>query len=101
MVMAISAVIRSRKVRWSRASVMSDILMADDARKFSPAFNFFEIPWAKYPDDFPALVVQLFGEDLDLFFLLLHIILMALDAISIQYLGHIGKVVCRVSELAA
>ena len=75
--------------------------MAEDTGKFIPTGNLFEAPRTKDILDFSTLLIQLFGEDQDLLFLLLHIVLMTFDAVPIQCLGHIGKLTGGISKLAA
>jgi hypothetical protein len=99
--MAFYAVIRSRKVGGGRGPVMGDIFMAEDARKFPPAGDLFKTPGTKDLLDLPGLFVQLFSQDQDLLFLLLHIILMTFNAVSIQCLGHIGEPTRSIGKLAA
>ena len=75
--------------------------MAEDTGEFPSTGNFLEAPRTKDLLDFSTLLIQLFGEDQDLLFLLLHIVLMAFDAVPIQCLGHIGKLTGSISKLAA
>ncbi len=75
--------------------------MAGDTRKFPPAGYLFEIPGAEDLQHLSAFFVYLFSQYHDLLFLLLHIVLMAFDAIPIQFFGHIGKLARGISKLAA
>jgi hypothetical protein len=80
---------------------MGDIFMADDTGEFVPAGNVFQIPGAKDLLDFSALFVQLLCKDQNLLFLLLHIVLMAFDAVLIQCFGHIGERARGIGKLTA
>lgn len=101
MVMAFGAVIESRKVGWRRSPIMGNIFMADDARKFTSAGYLFQIPGTEDLYYLSALFIQLLGQDHDLLFLLLQIVLMAFDTVLIQFPGHIGEPARSIGKLAA
>src|SRR4030042_1432248 len=56
-VMASRTIIHSRKIGWRGTSIMSDIFMTKDTRKFIPAGNLFQIPGTEDLQDLPALFV--------------------------------------------
>ncbi len=80
---------------------MSDVFMTGEARELTPAGNVFQIPGAKDLYHLAAFLIELFGEDLNLLFLLLHVVLMAFDAVLIQRLGHIAEPARCIGKLAA
>jgi hypothetical protein len=55
--MASRTIIHSRKIGWRGTSIMSDIFMTKDTRKFIPAGNLFQIPGTEDLQDLPALFV--------------------------------------------
>ena len=80
---------------------MSDVFMTGKTRELTPAGNVFQIPGAKDLYHLATFLIELFGEDQDLLFLLLHVVLMAFDAILIQRLRHIGEAARGIGKLAA
>jgi len=80
---------------------MSDILMTDNTRKLPPAGDLFQTPGPKDLYYLFTLFIQLLSQDQGLLFLLLHVILMAFDAISIELLGDIGEPARCIGKLTA
>jgi hypothetical protein len=80
---------------------MGDVFMTGKTRELTPAGNVFQIPGAKDLYHLAIFLIELFGEDHDLLFLLFHVVLMAFDAVLIQRLGHIGESARSIGKLAA